>query len=281
MAAQPVVVKASKEFLIPPDEGLSALVPGRMVDFRGQHVMAYPHNTETTRLARNMGYKIPAPVLSQYQWPSDPPPFETQKTTAALLTMQPRAYVLSEMGTGKTRAALYACDHMFNENQIEKVLVVAPLSTLTQVWDKEIFRYFMHLTTVVLHHPIRKKRLALLRDSRKQGGHAGVEHMPGFDARLVAGLDGLGGAFGLAYAAVDALVRIDHQHVLAFVEAVDRTHGDAVHVLAADAAVGDEISHAPDPSLIAANLAEARHLVGQLVALSHGPFPAPAISPLE
>ncbi len=165
MAAQPVVVKTSKEFLIPPDEGLSALVPGRMVDFRGQRVMAYPHNTETTRLARNMGYKVPAPVLSQYEWPSDPPPFSTQKTTAALLTMQARAYVLSEMGTGKTRAALYACDHMFKENQIEKVLVVAPLSTLTQVWDKEIFRYFMHLSTVILHHPVRKKRLALLRDN--------------------------------------------------------------------------------------------------------------------
>jgi len=165
VAAQPVVVKASKEFLIPPDEGLSALVPGRMVDFRGQRVMAYPHNTETTRLARNMGYKVPAPVLSQYEWPSDPPPFSTQKTTAALLTMQARAYVLSEMGTGKTRAALYACDHMFKENQIEKVLVVAPLSTLTQVWDKEIFRYFMHLSTVILHHPVRKKRLALLRET--------------------------------------------------------------------------------------------------------------------
>jgi len=119
VATQPVIVKASKEFLIPPDEGLTALVPGRLVDFRGQHVMAYPHTTETTRLARNMGYKIPAPVLSQYEWPTDPPPFETQRITAGLLTMQPRAYVLSEMGTGKTRAALYACDHMFNEGQIK------------------------------------------------------------------------------------------------------------------------------------------------------------------
>lgn len=171
MATQPVIVKASKEFLIPPDEALSALAPGRLVDFRGERVMAYPHTTETTRLARNMGHKVPAPVLSQYAWPSDPPPFETQKTTAALLTMQPRAYVLSEMGTGKTRAALYACDHMFNEGQIKKVLVVAPLSTLTQVWDKEIFRYFMHLSTVVLHHPQRKKRLELLSNGQEAQIH--------------------------------------------------------------------------------------------------------------
>ena len=58
MATQPVIVKASKEFLIPPDEALSALAPGRLVDFRGERVMAYPHTTETTRLARNMGHKV-------------------------------------------------------------------------------------------------------------------------------------------------------------------------------------------------------------------------------
>jgi hypothetical protein len=36
---------------------------------------------------------------------------------------------------------------------------------------------------------------------------------------------------------------MDDQHVLAFVEAVDRTHLDAVHVLASDAVVGDDIGH--------------------------------------
>lgn len=184
---RPVIVKASKEFLIEPNEALHALVPGRLVEFRGEQVMAFPHTTETTRLARNMGYRVPAPILSQYVWPTDPPPFDTQKTTAALLTMNPRAYVLSEMGTGKTRGALYAVDHMFQQNEIRKVLVVAPLSTLTQVWDKEIFRYFMHLSTVILHHPVRKKRFEIL--EKGQNAHIHIINHDGLKVMRQALID--------------------------------------------------------------------------------------------
>jgi hypothetical protein len=56
-------------------------------------------------------------------------------------------------------------------------------------------------------------------------------------------LDRLGRAFGLADAAIDALVGMDDEHVLAFIEAVHRTDLDAVHVLALDAALIDDIGH--------------------------------------
>ena len=52
---------------------------------------------------------------------------------------------------------------------------------------------------------------------------------------LAAGRNRLRGALRLADAAIDALVRMDDQHVFAFVEAVHRTDLHAVHVLAADA----------------------------------------------
>ena len=52
--------------------------------------------------------------------------------------------------------------------------------------------------------------------------------------------------FRLAHAAVDALVGMDDEHVLAFVEAVDRTHLHAVHVFALDAVVGDDEGHGAD-----------------------------------
>lgn len=125
---------------------------------------AVPHTIETTRLLRNMGYVVPAPILSQYDWPDNPAPFKTQKITAALLTMNHRAYVLSEMGTGKTRAALYACDHMLNTREINKVLIVAPLSTLSQVWDYEIYRYFNQWSAGVVHGT-RAKRLKVLKEN--------------------------------------------------------------------------------------------------------------------
>src|SRR5690349_19162027 len=56
--------------------------------------------------------------------------------------------------------------------------------------------------------------------------------------------DRLGRAFRLADAAIDALVRVDDQHVLADVEAVHRTDLHAVHVLALDAVLENDIGHA-------------------------------------
>ena len=97
-----------------------------------------------------MGYLVPAPIASHYDWNGDTP-FQTQMTTAALLTMQKRAYVLSEMGTGKTRAVLHAINWMLKQGDITAVLVAAPLSTLSPVWDREIFQFFNHLSVGVLH----------------------------------------------------------------------------------------------------------------------------------
>jgi SNF2 family DNA or RNA helicase len=81
------------------------------------------------------------------------------------MTMNPRAFILSEIGTGKTRASLYAIDFLLREGMIESALVVAPLSTLSQVWDREIFQYSPHLTTAVLHGS-RSQRQALLKQRK-------------------------------------------------------------------------------------------------------------------
>src|SRR4051812_38258178 len=55
--------------------------------------------------------------------------------------------------------------------------------------------------------------------------------------------DRLGRAFRLANSTVDAFCRLDDEHVLAFVEAVDGTDLDAVHVLALDARFSDHVGH--------------------------------------
>lgn len=131
------------------DKKLMALVPGARAMNRSVS-LALPHKSDTVRLARNFGYLVPAPISSHYDWNNDTP-FKTQKITAALLTMKRRAYVLSEMGTGKTRAALHAINWLLQEGEIHSVLVVAPLSTLSQVWDREIYEFFNHLSVGVLH----------------------------------------------------------------------------------------------------------------------------------
>ena len=136
-------------------------MPYRTAKVKGQVYDAYPHSTDATRLARNIGYIVPAPVFVRYNWAATNA-FHTQKISAALLTMNRRAYVLNEMGTGKTRAALYAIDWMLTQNEIQKVLVVAPLSTLENVWALEIMKYFPHLTSSTLYAYSRAARLKRL-----------------------------------------------------------------------------------------------------------------------
>ncbi len=151
-ATRAIINSQAREFYLPTHEGLAGLIPeARDVVIHGEQLMSLPHTTDVTRLARNFGFVVPAPILNQYLWPVSPAPFKTQQTTAALLTMNARAYVLSEMGTGKTRAALFACDHMIEKGEIKKVLVAAPLSTLSQVWDREIFEHFNHLSVGVIY----------------------------------------------------------------------------------------------------------------------------------
>lgn len=160
MAIRATVLKHSQEFTLPPDQALAELVFDSRIMMKGQRI-AFPHKQDTTRLARNMGYLVPAPISAHYDWNGHTDTFKTQKITAALLTMQKRAYVLSEMGTGKTRAALYAIDWMLREGDIKCALVVAPLSTLSPVWDREIFEYFGHLSVGVLHGSRTKREKVL------------------------------------------------------------------------------------------------------------------------
>lgn len=133
------------------------------VDLAAGKVLLIPHLPAQTFMLRRLGYDVPAPILSQYNWPhpANEPPFEAQRNTAALLCMSPRAFVLNGMGTGKTRAALWAWDYLRSIGIAGRLLVVAPLSTLKFTWGREIFNALPHRTYAVLHGS-RKKRQALL-----------------------------------------------------------------------------------------------------------------------
>src|SRR5262245_34044584 len=87
------------------------------------------------------------------------------------------------------------------------------------------------------------RRRAFTRDVRPLAGEVGVDLQPLLRLAVGVGQDRLGRALGLAHAAVDALVRMDDEHVLALVEAVDGADLDTVHVLALDAVFGDDVSH--------------------------------------
>jgi SNF2 family DNA or RNA helicase len=148
---------------VPLQKGLEQLFPGaKVLAMQGGDHIILPHIIDVTTLLRNMDIEVPAPVLSQYDWCTPMRlPFEVQKKTVAMMTMHKRAYVLNGMGTGKTKSAIWAYDYLRCNKLAGKMLVVAPLSTLSFTWMREIFETANHLKAVVLHGS-RAKRLEKL-----------------------------------------------------------------------------------------------------------------------
>ena len=117
------------------------------------------HGVAETRLLRRLNATIPCPLETHYRWPRKP--WQAQQATASMLAMHRRAYVLNEMGTGKTFTTLAAADFLMDENEIQRALIVAPVSTLGPTWQKEILQWFPHRSAVVLHGTAAKRRQLL------------------------------------------------------------------------------------------------------------------------
>lgn len=148
---------------VPVDPTILNTIPSaKVVTFEGKPLAVVPHNVDTTRFLRNLGHEVPAPILSQYDWAGGTP-FDIQMRTAALLTMNARAYVLNGMGTGKTKASLWSWHYLYQTRQAGKLLVVAPLSTLNFTWAREVFQTLPGVKVQVLHGT-RQKRLAKFND---------------------------------------------------------------------------------------------------------------------
>lgn len=131
-----------------------------------QFNVAVRHTLESTKVLRNMGFDAPAPIRFDYHWPGKFSPYEHQITMSEFLTMHRRAFNLSEMGTMKTNAALWAADWLMQSKRVERALVISPLSTLESVWFDDIFDTLPHRAAAIIHGPKerRLKHLAIPAD---------------------------------------------------------------------------------------------------------------------
>jgi SNF2 family DNA or RNA helicase len=162
---QTIVSGKHKVIGVPRNEQVAGLFPqGKAHRFMDQDYILIPHSETEVYLLRKIGFDAPAPILSQYDFPQtvSKPAFEVQKKTCALLTMAQRAYVLNGMGTGKTKCAIWSFRYLQKTGRARKMLVVAPLSTLVFVWQREAFEVDPTIKVSVLHGDAktRKKRLA-------------------------------------------------------------------------------------------------------------------------
>ena len=127
----------------------------------GQLYCALPHTLDVAKVLNNLGLKVPSPIRTQYDWPGTFTPRWYQTDTSEFFTLNSRCHCHSSMRTGKTLAALWASDYLQRKKEVKRTLIVAPLSTLWDVWEQNIFEHFPLRTFTVLHGS-REKRLKLL-----------------------------------------------------------------------------------------------------------------------
>ena len=144
-----------------PQRVLECLPSAKFVNLRGMDVVLTPHKSDEVRVLRNLGIKAPAPILHYYNWSGNYTPYIHQRQTSAFLTMNPRALVLNEIGTGKTYSALWAADYLMDKGEAKKCLIISPLSTLERVWGDAIFKEFTHRKFVTLYGTAKRRRKLL------------------------------------------------------------------------------------------------------------------------
>jgi len=123
-----------------PARVLECIPTAQQVTVNGSTFTAVPHKPDEVRVLRNLGIKAPAPILHYYDWSGELIPYHHQRLTSAFLTMNEKAMVLNEIGTGKTYSALWSADYLMKVDVIKKVLIISPLSTLERVWGDAIFK---------------------------------------------------------------------------------------------------------------------------------------------
>jgi hypothetical protein len=89
-----------------------------------------------------------------------------------------------------------------------------------------------------------RRRLFLTGYIRPRLGVFSIQLQPKNEVRLSVRLDCLGRAFRFAHTAIDALVRVNNEHIFALVEAVNGAHLHAIQIFAFYAVFYNHISHA-------------------------------------
>ena len=144
-----------------PERILNVIPTARPLVYKGETFVAVPHQLDETKVLRNLGYGAPSPIRYYYDWHGQFKPFAAQLETAEFLTLVRNAFILNDLGTGKTLSVLWAYDYLRALGMVHRGLIGALLSTLERAWGDEIYMNFPHLQFAVVHGtPAR--RLSLL-----------------------------------------------------------------------------------------------------------------------
>ena len=135
-----------------PDRITTVIPDSAVIDQRGDHYKVLVRWTlDAARVLANLGFKPPSPIEKNYSWPGIYKPFAHQRETASFLTLNKRAYVLNDMGTGKSASVAWAMDYLMTRGVVKRALVICPLSIMRSAWVDDMFRTVMHRSVGVAH----------------------------------------------------------------------------------------------------------------------------------
>lgn len=80
---------------------------------------------------------------------------------STFLVFRRNGCVFASGNTGKTVSSLWGYDFLRQSKQVNKVLIVCPLSTMERTWGDEIFKTFPHLSANVLYGTAQRRKKLL------------------------------------------------------------------------------------------------------------------------
>lgn len=129
----------------------------------GVYEVAVYWGLDEARVLRNLGVKnIQSPITARYRFHGLHKPFAHQVDTASFLTLNRRAFVFNDPGTGKTMSALWAADYLMELKKIRRCLVLCPLSIMHDAWMSGIGKSVIHRTAIAAHHHQAAKRIEMI-----------------------------------------------------------------------------------------------------------------------
>jgi SNF2 family DNA or RNA helicase len=129
----------------------------------GVYEMAVFWGLEEVRVLRNLGVKdLTSPITARYDWPGRHRPFAHQVETASFLTLNPKAFVFNDPGTGKTLSALWAADYLMRLKKVRRCLILCPLSIMHDAWMSGISNSVIHRSAIVAHHAQASRRIEMV-----------------------------------------------------------------------------------------------------------------------
>lgn len=136
----------------------------REVTLHGKQLVQVRFGLDEARVLRNLGVDAPSPIRYFYPFPMRMPlrPYDHQVTTAEFFTLNNRGICLNDMGTGKTLSTLWAADYLMDEGVIKRAIIVCPKSTMSSVWENEVFTHLLSKRRVSVLAGDRARRLKAL-----------------------------------------------------------------------------------------------------------------------